>query len=294
MKKNQIGIILTLIALVAIVYFAVNYVDIPKTAEILSRADISLLVLALGLETIALVLKTLKWKILIAPKLSNNINFSELFKIQVAGIAISNITPARIGETTKCLYMEKYGLKKRFTLLTILWERLFDVIAILLFSAFIVSSYGSIVTVVLVLTILAAFVAYNLDKLAVFFSKLPRLGFLSELTFHKFSKTTLLKSFVVGLIAWTFDLLAVAVAFQATGVNLAYVQIMGAYAVSLIVGLISTIPGGFGSLEGSLYILLKGTYPVATLVAAFITARLVTIGWVFVLGALAMMTMKKK
>lgn len=293
MDKNKVGLILTALFLLALAAIASQVVDLGQTLQVLSKANIYLILLALVFETISLLLKTFKWQVLLR-EIDGKLNFRELFRIQLAGTAISNLTPARIGETTKALYLEKKGLKKRFTLLTILWERLFDLIAIVAFSALIVSSYGSLAGLLLFIAASLVILTHNVNKIIAGLSKFKPFAFLSTITLHKFPKRVLLKSLVIALFAWLFDFLAAATAFYSVGVNLPLSQIIGALSISTVVGILSTIPGGLGSGEAALYLLLKGTYPIATLAAAFIAARIVTIGWIFALGAISLMSLHGK
>ncbi len=290
--KNQVKWpYLIFVCLVLGIIFVAQYVNFNQLIEILSKADLTLIAVALVLETVSLAVRTLKWKVLVDEV--KKVDFVELFKIQLAVTAISNLTPARIGETTKAVYMEKTGLKKRFTLLTILWERLFDLIAIVAFSLLIVSSYGSLIALFLLLLAVIVILTHNLQRIAKFVSKISQLAFLSDFGLHKFKKRILLKSLALSIVGWFFSLLAIAIAFQATGVVLPFEQVMGAFAISLIIGTISTIPGGFGSLEATLYLLLRGTYPLPMLVAAFIVARIVSIGLAFALGGIAAFSLSK-
>ncbi len=289
-------ILFSLIVVAVLLFAASRVVDLNETWNVLIKADLGLLLLAVLFEVISLGLKTLRWDILLK-EVNSKVNFFELFKIQVAGTAISNLTPARIGETSKSLYLEKHGLKKRFTLLTILWERLLDFFAIIIFSTLIVSSYGGLMLLALAFVAVLALITYHIDKLVKLVSRIKRLSFLGEFAMHKFSKSTLSKSFFVTLFAWFFDFLAIAIAFHAAGVKLNIIQIIGASAISLVVGILSTIPGGLGSMEATLYLLLNGTstpYPIAVFAAAFLAARIVTIGVIFIIGAVAAMTLKKQ
>ncbi len=293
MEKKHLGFIATIVILAVVLYFASQYIDLSQTIGVLLKANLLLLAGALILETVSMALKTLKWKTLI-DETNPNLNFVELFKIQALGIAVSNITPARVGEATKVFYLEKHGVKKRITLLTILWEHLFDIIAILAFTTLVASTYGSILFGFLILALLLIVIAYKADFFVKKLSRIKQLSFLSEFTLHQFKKKTLFTCLVIALAAWIAELTAVSLAFNAVGINLPYVEVIGSYAVAIIIGLISTVPGGLGSLDATLFLLLKESAPAATLAAAVIAARIVTIGWIYLLGGLSALAMHKK
>lgn len=286
MEKKTFGLIATLLVIAAVLYFAAQYVDLSQALQIILQANPLFLIAALVLETVSMALKTLKWKTLLS-ELNPNIPFAELFKIQALGIAVSNITPARVGEATKVLYMEKHGVKKRLTLLTIVWEHLLDIIAIVLFSTLAATVYGSIAAIFLLATLALAALAYNVDFIVKKLSGFKQLAFLSEFTLHKFSKKTLGKAMLITILAWGVELTAVSLAFHAVGATLPFTQVIGIYAISIIIGLVSTIPGGLGSLDAALFLLLKETVTNNVLAAAIIAARLVTIGWIYAMGAVS-------
>ncbi len=292
MNKN-LGFVATIIVIAIVLFFASQYIDLNQAMQVLTKANVALLAVALALETISIGLKTLKWKTLLS-EINNSVSFTELFKIQSLGLAISNITPARVGEATKAFYLEKHGVKKRITLLTILWEHLFDVIAILAFTTFVASGYGTILFVFLVLAIFLVILAYNIDLVVKKLSRFKQLTFLSEFTLHKFKKKTLFKALAIALAAWLVELTAVSFAFNAVGINLAYTQVIGSYAVAIIIGLVSTVPGGLGSLDATLFLLLKESSPAATLAAAIIAARIVTIGWIYLLGSISALLLHRE
>ncbi|MDP3742253.1 MAG: lysylphosphatidylglycerol synthase transmembrane domain-containing protein [Candidatus Micrarchaeota archaeon] len=293
MEKKHLGFIAIIVILAVVLYFASQYIDLTQTMDVLLKANLFLLGAALVLETVSMALKTLKWKTLVA-EINPNINFTELFKIQSLGIAVSNITPARVGEATKVFYLEKYGVKKRITLLTILWEHLFDIIAILMFTTLVASTYGSILFGFLILALLLIVIAYKADFVVKKLSHIKQLGFLSEFTLHTFKKKPLATALVIALGAWLAELTAVSLAFKAVGIDLPYTEVIGSYAIAIIIGLVSTVPGGLGSLDATMFLLLKESAPAATLAAAVIAARIVTIGWIYILGGLSALAMHKK
>ncbi|MFH0713692.1 MAG: lysylphosphatidylglycerol synthase transmembrane domain-containing protein [Candidatus Micrarchaeota archaeon] len=289
------GALITIVIIVIALLIASWYVDFSEIGKVLITAvttNVHLLILAVLLECGSLSLKTLRLQTIVSEL--RPISFVELFKIQAAGIAISNLTPARIGEASKAIYLEQNGIKKRLGLLAILWEHLFDFIAIIAFSMLIASQYGAVAILFLAVVAIVIFLTYHIDKFIKYIAHIKQLAFLGDLTLHKFKKMTLAKALFVTFLAWTCDFLAVATAFHAVGVTLPYTVIMGAFAISIIIGLISTIPGGFGSLEASLYVLLNSGFSNATLGAAFVAARVVTVGTLFVVGGLSAISLHSK
>ncbi|MFA4877228.1 MAG: lysylphosphatidylglycerol synthase transmembrane domain-containing protein [Methanoregula sp.] len=122
-----------LLSLIGIVLFIIILwrINLSALFEILSHTSVLFLLLAFLVNCVAIVLKSLKWKIIV-----NSVKPSFSFKESViaffVGFSFSAITPAKIGDFVKVLYItdENCGLGK--SLATVVIDRLIDII--LLFS----------------------------------------------------------------------------------------------------------------------------------------------------------------
>lgn len=122
--------ILSLIGIVLFV-FILSRINLGALIDILSHTDVLFLLLALLVNCVAIVLKSLKWKIIVNA-VKPDFPLQESIKAFFVGFAFSTITPAKIGDFVKVLYIndEKCGLGKSIS--TVVIDRLIDII--LLFS----------------------------------------------------------------------------------------------------------------------------------------------------------------
>ncbi|WP_321505825.1 lysylphosphatidylglycerol synthase transmembrane domain-containing protein [uncultured Methanoregula sp.] len=127
--KNSIK----LLSLVGIVLFIVilSRINLGALFEILSHTSVIFLILAFLVNCVAIVLKSLKWKIIVN-SVKPSFTFRESMIAFFVGFSFSTITPAKLGDFIKVLYItdENCGLGK--SLATVVIDRLIDIV--LLFS----------------------------------------------------------------------------------------------------------------------------------------------------------------
>lgn len=115
---------------VIILIAVVVYSNPSEIAQYMSRSNLLYLIIALVISMVSLMLRALKWKVLL-----KNVKYSDVFPIQIFGMTFSNFTPGKLGEPTKALILKvRNGSAVSETLPTIIWERIFDVIMLLSLS----------------------------------------------------------------------------------------------------------------------------------------------------------------
>lgn len=154
-----------ILSLVGIVLFIIilSRIDLGALVDTLSHTNIYYLILALMVNCVAIVLKSEKWKIIV-----NTIkpDFTLLTSVKAffVGFAFSTITPAKIGDFVKVLYVndDRCGLGKSIS--TVVIDRLIDII--LLFSIAFIAILGfsifyhvEILSIGTILGIIAAIIA---------------------------------------------------------------------------------------------------------------------------------------
>ena len=107
------------------------------------RARTDLLVLAVFFTAITYVLRALRWQYLLAP--IGKTHFANAFRTTVIGFAASFLLPARAGEVIRpYLLARKENLSATAAFATIILERLFDLITVLLlFGVFVAAVTGT-------------------------------------------------------------------------------------------------------------------------------------------------------
>jgi len=256
-------------------------------------------------------LRVYRWKLLLAS--TKNVGFFALLPVEMAGLAISNITPGRVGEPAKALFLKKAeGIEVSKSLRSMVWERVLDLLFLILFSIpFIFSFLGmfnpKMVSIgrnaIAIVTLIVLAFLFGLGnksaglRIAGVFERVPHVKqhfnrdfMLSFYGSNRISKKAIFMCTVFTVIIWIFDASAFYIAFNAIGVtqfSLWFFATMLAFAI--ICGVVSFLPGGVGSTEGIL-ILALGLLGVDTSIAAsgVLVARVFTLWLAIGSGFLAL------
>jgi uncharacterized protein (TIRG00374 family) len=109
-------------------------VDVDKLGAALRSADYVYVLPALLLTSIGYLVRTARWRIILAP--TKRISFGSAFSVLIIGFAANNLLPARIGELVRAYALgRKESLSKSLSLATIVVERVFDGVTIMGFLA---------------------------------------------------------------------------------------------------------------------------------------------------------------
>lgn len=131
-RRFWVGIAVTAIFLFLFVYFFVG--SFVKMAEAFKNANYLYIIPAVALYFIAVWFRTVRWQMLLMPL--GRFSVRRLFPVVVVGYMANNLLPARLGELVRAYYMrEKEQVSASATLATIVLERVFDGLALLLFIA---------------------------------------------------------------------------------------------------------------------------------------------------------------
>ncbi|MFQ5822496.1 MAG: lysylphosphatidylglycerol synthase transmembrane domain-containing protein [bacterium] len=126
--KFSLGIIISLISL----YWAFKDVNFQQIIDSFKLINFQYLPIVLGLLLLSLFLRTLRWKLLLSPIRKESIK--NIFSVLMIGYLGNNVLPARMGEVLRSLVLNKnYGYSKSASLATIILERLFDGITLLIY-----------------------------------------------------------------------------------------------------------------------------------------------------------------
>ena len=108
------------------------HIDIGQVAYSIRQADYYLLIPALIVYFTTVLFRVVRWKYLLAP--IKSIPVRTMYPIVVMGYMANNILPIRLGEVVRAHYIgEKEGISKTAALTSIVVERVFDALTLLLF-----------------------------------------------------------------------------------------------------------------------------------------------------------------
>ncbi len=231
--------------------------------------------------------------------------WQEGLSIFLSGLVMS-ITPGKMGEVLKSfLIKQKTGDSIARTAPVVVAERLTDFIAVLVLSlgGILSFKYGAKVLFLSLFILVVFFIIIGVPSIAhrvIDVFKFYRSGYLSEKLHEAYDSTRILIGLkplmiatVISIPAWFFECLAfyvVIIGFQAS-ITLPYTTFV--YAFSTICGVVT--PGGLGATDGGLfYLLLKIDIPEAIAVGATFVARICTLWFAVIVGAIALLLRHQK
>ncbi|MBI5060820.1 MAG: flippase-like domain-containing protein [Candidatus Aenigmarchaeota archaeon] len=305
MKKRFILIAVSLLILAALIWYA----NPASMAGVIVKSNIYYLAAAFVVATISLCLRVLKWQALL-----DGVGFTELFPVQMLGITISNFTPGKIAEPLKAIILRmRKGVQIAVSLPSIIWERILDVIVLIVFSLLAIQMISFQSRIMLLsfisiaafsaLIVLLLLVLYNKKigfRIFAFLHKLPLVkklpeDFMKNFYESKIRKTRLSLCFIITLVAWMFDGVVLYLTMLALGIMLNPLVLAGIIALSVLIGVASTLPGGLGSTE-AVMILLLGVVGVSstTAVAGVMLSRFISFWYGILVGAVSLIYLSKK
>ncbi len=306
LKKYRLVLItISILILLAIVWFA----NPQLLFSYLLKSDIRFVLLGLLASGLALVIRVLKWYVLL-----DNVKFTELMPVQLLGIAISNMTPGKVAEPAKAVLLKLRTNKDvSKTLPSVIWERLLDIIILVSFALFGIQLFGlkanfyslSVFAVgAFVLLIAMLLVVLFIKRVGIFvfntLRRLPLLSRVSEDFVHAFyekkvRKRRLVICFPITVLPWILDGLVLYFAGLAVGIEITPFVAIGVITLSVLIGIASSLPGGLGSAE-AVSILLLGLVGISSAPAAAVVflARFLSFWFSILIGGLSFIYLSKK
>lgn len=128
--KHKISIIAGLLISAALLWAAARQVDLRQLAEIFARANVLLLLPIVLTVSAELVLRAIKWRLLLAP--AAKVRAWDTLRLETAALALNNILPLRLGELARGAYgADLFSLPIATVFSTILAEKALDLAALL-------------------------------------------------------------------------------------------------------------------------------------------------------------------
>ncbi len=227
----------------------------------------------------------------------------------LSGFALTT-TPGKIGEAIRSRYLKRHGMPYSQSLATFFMERFLDFCAIALLSCAAILHFPGyepllfLVVPIIIITLLVT----KTDTPFILLRKLEqrrpteRIKTMTE-KLHAFfnAATCLLKNrllfggLFIGIIAWGAEGVAFYYIMQFLEIESSLWIAIGIYSISIIIGALSFIPGGLGSTEAVMGLLLiaLGAEP-ATAIAATLICRITTLWFAVILGAISMSWLELK
>ena len=271
-----------------------------------SRVDLQIWILVLGLSLLNYLLRFGRWQMYLV-RLGHVLPPARHLMSYVAGFAFTT-TPGKMGEAVRSVYLRPYGVGYVDSLATLFVERFLDLLAVMVLGLLVVRFFSdvwwpSICAAALMVAIFAAVSRPTLQQLftaRLHRSSSPRLRrFGDHLGSLIRSSETLLRprllacGVLLGLISWAAEGFGFYLILRDLGVELATSVAIGVYAAGVLIGAVSFLPGGLGSTEAAMVVMLSVLgVDLSTSIAATIICRVATLWFAVVLGFCALASLE--
>lgn len=296
---------LSLVILLGIILYA----NPALLVQQVSKSDYKFIAVAFVIAFATIMLGVLKWKVML-----KGVSFMELFPIQLLGFTISNFTPGKAAEPAKAVLLKiSKGIPVSSSLASIIWERLADIFALVIFSLVAVSSLSvssnfyaagvismGVFGVIIIISVAVLFNRKFGTKVFRLLRKLPLLkrlpeNFMDMFYEVKIKRTRLATSFLIALFTWAIEGLVLYFILVAFSIQVNPLVLSGIVALSIVIGIASSLPGGLGTTEVVMSFLLKlNGVESGTAIASVIIFRFMTIWLVNLLGGISFLYLSKK
>jgi uncharacterized protein (TIRG00374 family) len=252
---------------VAALAFVVSTVDLARAGDALGHADLRWIALLALFVALDVVVRTLRWRLLLAPVA--DVKVRDSLAALLVGYLANNVLPARLGELVRCHVLgDRTGLSRPTILGTVVVERIVDtavVVAIAALAIIVLSVRGIVasavlvglaVTGLLVVGVVAAMAAHRLpgaERAAARLAQRPGLarilGRLREGLAVAGRPRTMAQTVALSVVGWSCTVLAFAAAAQAVGIQPTMGQAAMLAAGTNLATAIPAGPGYIGTFE---------------------------------------------
>lgn len=316
-KRIMIGLgILILVLFIR----SINALGLYSLLQIITLQKIlGLLVLALFIVFINVLIKAYRWKLLVHKVSGKETSLWFAFNSILVGVAASSFIPGRVELAKPILLKAEHNVPLAQSFSALIIERVLDLLTLLLIPAIALLLFPAqsfiriefIIAFVLLIVILAALIIFfsqlflNITKFILRALFLPEqwrlkiLAFAQEILqgFSIFkSKKTILVILFISLIANGLEIVRFFIIASALGINLTFGIASLIFISSLLIGIISFIPGGIGATELSAGVLLAQVLPNTNpelLKSAVLFDRIVSFYLLVLIGSILLMLYKK-
>lgn len=132
-KKRTYKWLIRLAGVALFAYILLFRIELSGLGSLLSKLRILPLLLAIVLAIPVIFIKASRWRILLgdmAPPLSSK----RAFSLYAVGLFAGHATPGQLGEFSKALFMKKLGYTYHTSIISILFDRIFDLFILLLLA----------------------------------------------------------------------------------------------------------------------------------------------------------------
>ncbi len=215
--------------------------------------------------------------------------------IYLAGFAFT-ASPAKAGELMRATYLYDLGVPFRYTLLSFVSERLFDVIIVLMLGSYFLShrlnvAFGLLSVAMLLLpfmiTIVFTLLCHQMKNKWWFES--------TQILTYLWQKTLVVKNLLLTLLAWSAQGAILWLMLNNFEIEISIAMAISIYCLSLLIGAASLIPSGIGATEvGMVWLLTQVGVASDIAITASLLTRMLTLWPAMLIGLLSSWLLKAR
>ncbi|MBV1884302.1 MAG: flippase-like domain-containing protein [Pseudomonadales bacterium] len=227
----------------------------------------------------------------------------------LSGFALTT-TPGKAGEAIRSLYLKHHGVDYPTSLAAFVSERFSDLISVLLIALiaityfkdyqYVAVGFGVFLVIAIAMIQSISFRHFCSEKIqkhtsgklsTVLLNIIEIVEQMAQLMTFK----VLIIGLILGVISWGCEAYAFAIVGQAMGSNTPALIFAGIYAISMLIGAVSFLPGGLGSTEAVMYLLLISIgMDSSVAVSATLLCRITTLWLAVFVGFIALFIVEIK
>lgn len=296
------------VALSALLYLGFSlWSGWQSVSDAVLRVGLGGIALALLLSLINYGLRFLRWQAYLRA-LETPVPWKPSLRIYLAGFALTT-TPGKAGEALRGVLLKPWGVPYSRSFAAFFSERLSDLFAVVLLTLLGLTLYPATRPIIIAGIVLVALVFFALSRRALLerlaANMAARKGKAAAALGHVLSVLLeaqrchrpgmLVTATTLSLLAWSAEALGFYGVLHWMGAQMPLSFVVFVYAVSMLAGALSLMPGGLGGAEAVMVGLLiwKGL-PGADAVAATVLIRLATLWFAVALGVWALLREKRR
>jgi glycosyltransferase 2 family protein len=296
-RENRLFQVTLVAALAVIAYLGLAMLsDVSAIRDGLQRLGPGQWLALLGLSLFNYALRFLRWHGYLLT-LGARISLGRDLLIYVAGFAFT-VTPGKAGEAVRSVYLRTAGVPWSPGLAALAVERVLDLAAVVILAALALRVFADWALPAMLLVVGVAGLMLFVTRPGVarwLLAWLPdggrwgrlKVGAVAALDQARrlFAPKSLLGGLTLGVLAWGAEAWGFSLLLGWLGVDVGLWQAMGIYALGMLAGAASFLPGGLGGAEAAMVALLTaGGVVFGTAVLATVICRAVTLWFAVVLG----------
>lgn len=304
-KKHQRTLSISILIAVGLYSFFILNADTNKILSTMQQISFVDWLIILSCSFISYFFRFIRWNTYIR-SFKHSIPIKRHFAYYLAGLALTT-TPAKAGETVRSLYLLPYKVKISQSLASFFTERLLDVTIMVFLASFVFFTFPDldkryayfILTLSIALIILLPLLSTSLPQQLLhlilkkssknkFSQMLEHLIVLLRSAHQLLSIKMLPQGLLLGLIAWILNGLVFYLILDNTGFPVELTLALTIYAISILAGAASFIPGGIGATEAVMALMLLAINSEQHIaIAVPILTRLATLWFAVCVGLIA-------